>query len=183
MDKQGGAKGRDGSRGFIMVMLLGFITVMGIMLTVAMPGVKAEVQREQEAELVFRGESIANAIRAYKAKTGGYPLKLEDLLKIRPRILRKLYLDPMTHVGGHEGEWDLITAVQAGPSGDTSGLPIVGVRSRAQVDSFLIYQGKSLISDWPFSAADNLLGVPGGTPEPATKPLTQGQAAGKPRSE
>ena len=150
--------GRGPGHGFILAMLLAFMTAMGILLTVAMPRVKTEIQREQEAELVFRGEAIANAIRAYKTKTGGYPLDLNDLAKVRPRIIRKVYTDPMTR----QGDWDLITAVQAGPSGDTSGLPIVGVRSKCQKDSFLIYKGKSLISDWPFSAADNLLGLPAG---------------------
>ena len=149
---------RAASGGFMLAMLLALITAMGILLTVAMPRVKTEIQREQEAELVFRGEAIANAIRAYKAKTGGYPLDLNDLTKVRPRIIRKVYLDPMTRTG----DWELITAVQAGATGDTTGLPIVGVRSKCQKDSFLIYKGKSLISDWPFSAADNLLGIPSG---------------------
>ena len=154
-----------GSRGFILAMLLYFMAGVGILLTMALPGVKAEIQREQEAELIFRGEAIANAIRVYKARTGGYPLNLEDLTKLRPRIIRKLYLDPMTNVNGKEGEWELITAVQAGPSGDKTGLPIAGVRSRCQKDSFKVYQGKTLISDWPFSGADNLLGVPGDVSE------------------
>lgn len=139
------------------MMLLAFITIMGIFLTIAMPPVATEIQRDQEAELIFRGEAIARAIRLYKAKTGGYPLALEELTKIRPRILRKLYLDPMTH----EGEWDLITAVQPGASGDKTGLPIVGVKSYCEKDSFTTYHDKTLISDWTFSAADNLLGIPG----------------------
>jgi len=150
-------------RGYILVMLLGFITAMGIFLTVALPNVATEVQRDQEAELIFRGEAIARAIRAYKAKTGSYPLTLDDLTKIRPRIIRKLYLDPMTREGPHEGDWDLITAVNAGASGDKTGLPIVGVRSHCEKDSFRVYMDKTLISDWTFSAADNLLGIPGGT--------------------
>jgi type II secretory pathway pseudopilin PulG len=152
-----GGDRRRASRGFILVMLLAFITSMGIFLTMAMPNVATEVQRDQEAELIFRGEAISNAIKLYKAKTGGYPLNLEDLTKVRPRIIRKLYADPMTH----DGEWDLITAVQPGASGDKTGLPIVGVRSHSQKDSFAVYHGKTLISDWSFSAADNLLGVPG----------------------
>ena len=138
-------------------MLLAIMAAMGILLTVALPNVKAEIQREQEAELVFRGEAIATGIRAYKAKTGGYPLNLEELGKLRPRVIRRIYLDPMTK----DGDWTLITAVQPGASGDTTGLPIVGVRSKCQKDSYLIYKGKSLISDWAFSAADNLLGLPG----------------------
>jgi type II secretory pathway pseudopilin PulG len=163
-------------RGYILVMLLAFITIMGILLTVALPNVATEVQRDQEAELIFRGQSIANAIRLYKARTGGYPLNLEDLTKIRPRIIRKLYLDPMTR----DGEWDLITAVQPGASGDKTGLPIVGVKSHCQKDSFAIYQGKTLISDWTFSAADNLLGVPGGAAIPPAAAALAGQTGAKP---
>ncbi len=157
-------------------MLLAFITIMGIFLTVALPNVATEVQRDQEAELIFRGESIANAIRLYKAKTGGYPLNLEDLTKPRPRIIRKLYQDPMTP----DGEWDLITAVQPGASGDKTGLPIVGAKSRCQKDSFAIYQGKTLISDWAFSAADNLLGVPGGASLPPAAAALVGPQGAKP---
>jgi hypothetical protein len=129
---------------------------------VAMPNVSTELQRDHEEELIFRGESIARAIRAYKATTGSYPLNLEDLTKIRPRIIRKLYLDPMTWENGHEGEWELITAVQPGASGDKTGLPIVGVHSTCEKDSIKTYKNKTLISDWNFSAADNLLGIPGG---------------------
>ena len=153
----------DGSRGFILAMLLAVITAMGILLTIALPNIKTEVQREEEAELVFRGQAIANAIRIYKAKTGGYPLALTDLTKISPRIIRRLYTDPMTK----DGEWQLMTAVQPGASGDLTGLPIVGVRSKCQKDSFLIYKGKSLISDWLFSAGDNLLGLPAGAADAA----------------
>ena len=155
------APDRRGARGFILVMLLAFITIMGIFLTIAMPPVATEIQRDQEAELIFRGEAIANAIRLYKAKTGGYPLNLEVLTKLRPRIIRKLYLDPMTRKGTQEGDWDLITAVQPGASGDKTGLPIVGVKSFCEKDSFTSYHDKTLISDWTFSAADNLLGIPG----------------------
>ena len=170
-----------GSRGFILAMLLAVITAMGILLTMALPNIKTEVQREEEAELVFRGQAIANAIRAYKAKTGGYPLALTDLTKVSPRIIRRLYTDPMTK----DGEWQLMTAVQPGASGDLTGLPIVGVRSKCQKDSFLIYKGKSLISDWLFSAGDNLLGLPAGAADAAalagvSLPGTVGGARGNP---
>jgi len=168
---------KPGTRGFILVMLLVFITSMGIFLTMALPRVATEVQRDQEAELIYRGESIARAIRLYKAKTGGYPLSLEDLTKVRPRVIRKLYLYPMTRQGPHEGEWDLITAVQPGASGDKTGLPIVGVKSFSQKDSFATYHDKTLISDWTFSAADNLLGIPGAGAAAAAAGLVPGGAA------
>ncbi len=144
-------------RGFILAMLLAIIVAMGILLTAALPSIKTEVQRDQEAELIFRGEAMAAGIRAYRAKTGGYPLSLEDLGKMRPPVVRRIYKDPMSQ----EGDWDLITAVQPGASGDTTGLPIVGVKTKVQENSFRVYNGKTLTSDWAFSAAGNLLGVPG----------------------
>ena len=115
-------------RGFILALLLALITATGILLTKAMPSVVAEVQRDQEEELIFRGEAIRTAMRRYKAKTGKYPTSLEDLVKVRPRILRKLYKDPMTAAG----EWEIVTAVQAGASGNTTGLPIAAIHSRSQ---------------------------------------------------
>ena len=160
-------------RGYIMVMLLGLMTVMGILLMKAMPYVVAEVQRDLEDELVFRGESIARAIRLYQARTGMYPTSLDTLIKVRPPILRKVYKDPMTP----DGEWNLVTAVQAGASGNTAGLPIVGVRSKSQRDSYKVYKGKTIYSDWVFSASDNLLGIPGVTPTGTTSDAS-GNASG-----
>jgi type II secretory pathway pseudopilin PulG len=145
-------------RGFILALLLALITVVGILLTKAMPSVVAEVQRDQEEELIFRGEAIRTAMRRYKAATGNYPTSLEALMKVRPRILRKLYKDPMTA----EGDWDIVTAVQAGATGDTTGLPIAAIRSRSQKDSYKIYQGKTLYSEWVFAASDELLGISSG---------------------
>jgi len=144
-------------RGFILALLLGMVTVMGIFLMKAVPSVVVEVQRGAEEELIFRGEAIARGIRLYQQRNGGYPLKLEELMKVRPPVLRNLYKDPMTR----GGEWDLVTAVQAGASGDKTGLPIVGVRSHSQRDSIKLYKGKSLYSDWVFSAAEDILGIPG----------------------
>src|SRR5512145_1854420 len=144
-----------GQRGYILALLLALVTAAGILLTKAMPSVVAEVQRDQEEELIFRGEAIRTAMRRYKAKTGNYPTSLEDLMKVRPRILRKLYKDPMTA----EGDWDIVTAVQPGASGSTAGLPIAAIRSRSQKDSFKVYQGKTLYSDWTFAASDDLLGI------------------------
>ena len=97
-------------RGFILALLLAMITAAGILLTKAMPSIVAEVQRDQEEELIFRGEAIRNAMRRYKALTGNYPTRLDDLVKVRPPILRKLYKDPMTA----DGEWEIVTAVTPG---------------------------------------------------------------------
>jgi type II secretory pathway pseudopilin PulG len=148
-------------RGFTMALLLAFAVIMGILLLKAIPPVTTEVQRENEAELIYRGESIANALRIYFAKSGRYPQDLDELLKVRPAILRQKYKDPMTR----GGEWEYIYQVQPGVSGSTQGLPIVGVRSKSERDSFRVYQNKTLIHDWAFVADQNLLGL-GGTNKP-----------------
>jgi len=131
---------------------------MGILLMKGIPAVNAEVQRELEAELIFRGEQVAKAIRTFQSKTGGYPSSLEELIKLNPRLVRTSALkDPMNP----DGDWELVYAVQAGPSGNTQGLPIVGVKSKIEKDSFKIYKGKSLYSDWAFLATDSLFTLPG----------------------
>lgn len=89
----------------------------------------AAVQRDREAELMFRGHEIARAISAYWAATPGtvkaLPASLQDLLDDRRsprslRHLRRLYVDPFTG----KNDWVLIT---------TSDGRISGVHSRATV--------------------------------------------------
>jgi len=150
---------RRGERGYILALLLGLCAVMGILLMKGIPAVNAEVQREMEAELIFRGEQVAKAIRTFQSKTGGYPSSLDEMVKLNPRLVRSSALkDPMNP----DGDWELVFAVQAGPSGNTQGLPIVGVKSKIEKDSFKIYKGKSIYSDWAFLATDSLFTLPGG---------------------
>jgi len=138
-----------------MALALALAVVMGIMLMKAGPLVSAEVQRENEAELIFRGEAIANAFRLYASKAGRYPMDLDEVMKVRPRILRQKYKDPMTP----GGDWEYITQVRPGASGNTDGLPIVGVRSKSTLNSIRIYQNKTLVREWQFTAEQNLLGI------------------------
>jgi hypothetical protein len=155
-----------------MALALAMAVVMGVMLLKMAPLVSAEVQRENEAELIFRGEAIAMALKLFATKAGRYPKDLDEVMKVRPRILRQKYKDPMTP----SGEWDFVTQVQPGASGNTEGLPIVGVRSRSLKDSIHIYQTKTLVRDWLFSADQNLLGITdgaakaGGLPKTGTTP-------------
>lgn len=152
---------RRGERGYILALLLGFCAVMGILLLKGIPAVNAEVQREMEEELIFRGEHLAKAIRTYQAKTGGYPVALSDLNRIKPRLAREVdFSDPMNP----RGEWDFVYAVQPGASGNTTGLPIVGVKSKVEKDSFKIYRMKSIYSEWAFLATDSLFNLPGSAP-------------------
>jgi hypothetical protein len=172
---------RRGERGYILALLLGLCAVMGILLMKGIPAVNTEVQREMEDELVFRGEQVARAIRVYQAKTGGYPSSLEDLNRVRPRLLREVALrDPMNP----SGEWDRVFAVQPGASGNTQGLPIVGVKSKVEKEGFKLYRGKSLYSEWAFLATDSLFTLPtaspgGGRVDPSQPSGSQGSGSGQ----
>jgi type II secretory pathway pseudopilin PulG len=157
-----------------MALLMIFIAIMGVMLMKAMPYAIADVKRDQEAELIFRGEAIAKAIRLYQLRTGGYPLSLDQLAQIRPRIIRRIYKDPMTK----DGEWRKIYAVQPGASGDATGLPIIGVASQSEGDSYKIYKGRTQYNDWIFAATDSILGIPAGMAVPPPPNSGGGTPAG-----
>ncbi|MBK8573969.1 MAG: type II secretion system protein [Geothrix sp.] len=164
-------------RGFTMALALALAVVMGIMLMKAGPLVSAEVQRENEAELIFRGEAIAHAFRLYASKAGRYPMDLDEVMKVRPRILRQKYKDPMTP----GGDWEFITQVRPGASGNTDGLPIVGVRSKSSANSIRMYQNKTLVRDWQFTAEQNLLGITDGIGK-SRGSLKAGGATDKPQA-
>jgi hypothetical protein len=85
-------------------------------------------QREKEADLLFAGRQIREAITAYYERSPGgaktYPMKLEDLLQDArmptvQRYLRKVYRDPMTG----NTEWGVVE----GPNGG-----VMGVYSRSE---------------------------------------------------
>lgn len=86
---------RTDDRGYAMAALLVALSVMGIMLSVALPVWRTSVQREREAELVFRGEQYVQAITLFSRRNGGYPTSL-DVLRTG-RYIRKLYKDPITN--------------------------------------------------------------------------------------
>ncbi len=101
--------------GYILLVLLLFLTLVVIGLSRAMPTVLSQGQREKEEELLFRGNQYKHAIGLYFKKFGRYPMKMEDLLKTNDRaFLRKEFRDPMTR----DGNWRII---RVGPLGQLIG--------------------------------------------------------------
>jgi len=104
---------RDTCAGYTMVTLLVFLSILVIGLLVAVPVWQTQLQRENEEELIFRGNQYVEAIRLFEKKSPGtFPKDIEDLVK--KRCLRRHFRDPMTK----DGKWYLITRSQAvgGPS-------------------------------------------------------------------
>lgn len=82
--------------GFTLAALVVTMAVMAIFLTVAVETVSFQQKREKEDELIFRGGQAVEAIRLFKARFGRYPIKLDELATAKPRVLRRVWTDPMT---------------------------------------------------------------------------------------
>jgi type II secretory pathway pseudopilin PulG len=104
----------------MMITLLVFLAILVIGLAVAVPVWQTQVQRENEEELIFRGNQFVEGIRIFEQKNpGATPKDLDDL--VEKKCLRRHYRDPMTA----EGKWYLVTQSRAaGPApGQRGGLP------------------------------------------------------------
>jgi type II secretory pathway pseudopilin PulG len=116
--------------GYVLIMLLFVITAMAIGLMVAVPVWQTQIQREKEAELIFRGNQYVEAVRVFQLKKPGtFPKSLEELVK--EKCIRRLYKDPMSP----DGTWNIVLlAGGAAPGGKQRGTPVPG-RTLAQASS------------------------------------------------
>lgn len=113
---------RRSEGGYTLVALLAMMTVLALFAMAVAPSIQQQAQREREQEAIFRGEQVADAIRAYyryRAGTVGgagaqaLPTSMDQLLQGIPvpggsknrQILRaSAARDPLTI----EGEWRFI---------------------------------------------------------------------------
>jgi len=153
-----------GAAGYSLVVLIMAITVLNIMIAAALPKWSGMIQRDKEEELISRGWQYAEAIRVFQRRYQRYPLKLEELIKVKPRCIRKLWKDPMTA----SGEWTPIFLNQGSPinvpgtpeTPPQRGLdpnqpqisvgPIVGVKSQSPRQSLLVFFGHERYDEWEF---------------------------------
>jgi type II secretory pathway pseudopilin PulG len=98
--------------GYNLVALMVLVAVINITVAAALPSLSQAIQREREAELIFRGLQYAEAIRVFQLRTGRYPVSLRELLELNPRCIRQLWTDPFND----DGEWGLILG-QGGAAG------------------------------------------------------------------
>jgi len=165
--------------GYILIFLLIIIFALTVGLLVAVPVLETQLKRENEEELIFRGQQYVEAIRLYQQKRpGSYPQSLEELVK--EKCLRRPYPDPMSE----SGEWNLLlippviggptASAQAGGGGTdrllvvtAAGLKkisrpqIVGVVSSSPDKSVRIYDGEEYYQKWLFYYGQ----VPGKKPQ------------------
>lgn len=152
--------------GFVMVALLVSMAVTAVWMGAALPAWRRQVQREKEAELVFRGEAIARAVYLYRQKNGqSLPPSLDVL--VSQRFLRQKYLDPITGkdflpvAGASAGT----TGGRAAGAGGLQG-GIIGVRSTSNETSIRIYNNQQTYSQWAFDFTLEQLRAGGGPQTP-----------------
>ncbi|MBI4468737.1 MAG: hypothetical protein HY650_05370 [Acidobacteria bacterium] len=112
-NRRAGVRGQDG---YVLIMILGALTVMLIFITGYLPDVMRDVQREREEEMLFRGQAIVNGVALYQTKVQRWPASLKQLSEgvltsgnrrlrfIRPSALK----DPMSVGAKGEGKWRVV---------------------------------------------------------------------------
>ena len=124
------------------------------------------MQREKEAELLFAGKEIRNAIgQYYESSPAGYrryPERLEDLLKdqrfaFNRRYLRKVYRDPLTGA-----QWGIVKAPEGGIMGVYSTSGETPIRSGNFSKDDQDFSKAERYSEWRFVYVPPI--PPGGAP-------------------
>jgi type II secretory pathway pseudopilin PulG len=92
---------RRGEAGYNLVMLVVAITVLNIAVAAALPLWSQAIRRDKERELISRGLQYAEGIRLFQQRFGRLPVRLEELVEVEPRCIRRLWKDPLTE----DGKW------------------------------------------------------------------------------
>ena len=104
---------RRGQLGIAFIALIATVGALAVFLAYAVQPWSVVLQRDREEELIFRGEQITEAIRAYQVDHGGaYPPDLEELLKPgqnKVPYLRRPFTNPFDF---EDGKWGLLTPGQ-----------------------------------------------------------------------
>ena len=90
----------DRSRGYILITLMLFMTLLTMAALAVLPEIVQQIQRDREEEMVHRGTEYMRAIKKYYKKFGRYPTRIEELENTnQQRFLRKRYKDPLATKG------------------------------------------------------------------------------------
>src|SRR5258707_6333774 len=87
----------DDERGYALVSLILFMSLLALFALGAAENVRQQGQREREKEAIFRGEQVGDAIRSYYRYKGAQgvnslPRSMDDLLDGIPRGTKKLQI-------------------------------------------------------------------------------------------
>jgi type II secretory pathway pseudopilin PulG len=101
--------------GFTLVGVVVAMAIIVILVAAVGPSISKIIERDREAELIFRGKQYGRAIVAFQKRYGRLPNKLDELIKMKPHTVRRLWKDPMCNCD----DWETIIAgsPEAAPMG------------------------------------------------------------------
>ena len=89
----------------MLIAVMFMLAIFVIALSVAVPKIAKQIQRDREVETMHRGKQYVRAVKMYYKKFGAYPPSVDALVKTNEiRFLRKKYIDPTTG----KDEWKII---------------------------------------------------------------------------
>ncbi len=147
----------SGRSGYALITAIIAINIFAIFSLMASSMWQREIGRENEKELIFRGNQFVRAISSYrKQHPNTFPPDIEILEK--ERFIRKLYSDPVNETG----EWNYVIKSRNANEKTliiiTSGLlskysksyDLIGVASGSPDESYMEYRGKNRYDEWAF---------------------------------
>jgi len=164
---------RSTADGYAMVGVLVGIALMSLSLSIALPVWRTMILREQEAELLWRGQQYDRALQLYRRKTAAPgPPNLDVLVK--ERYLRKKYRDPIA-----KDDFELVPLGAPNAPGARQpqrgfGQLIGGVRSKSKKKSLKVVNGRTTYHEWQFAYEPFQIGgqptAPGEQAPPGARP-------------
>lgn len=92
----------NSEEGYVLVAVVFMMVILILSLSVAIPKVREDIQRDRDEETMQRGQQYIRAIQLYYRKFHAYPPNIDALVKTNDiRFLRKKYIDPTTR----KDEW------------------------------------------------------------------------------
>jgi general secretion pathway protein G len=111
-----------GERGFTLLELMSIVTIVGILVTLAVPSYQQSVVKAREAVLMRDLFTIRDLLDQHRADKGKYPDSLTDLAKVG--YLRTIPMDPFTRSAS---TWqEIIETTEGGVFDIHSGSDLVG---------------------------------------------------------
>jgi type II secretory pathway pseudopilin PulG len=160
-----------------MVALLVGLSVMAILASAALPVWKQAVQREKEAELIFRGEQYVRAVALFERRVGPGARPPDIDFLVENRFLRRAYQDPMTG-----DEFQVIRqGSETGPARAGAPPGVIGVVSSSRERSIRTYGDRSSYNEWQFVYRGSSPAPPGSDAQAPEPPARSGEAGERSR--
>jgi len=146
-----------GKSGYALITAIIAINIFAIFSLMASSMWQREIGRENEGEMIFRGNQYVRAITEYRKKhPNTFPPDVEILEK--EKFIRKLYIDPVSETG----EWNYVVKSRNANNKSLLVIPaellskyaksydLIGVASSSPDESYREYRGKNRYDEWAF---------------------------------